>query len=87
MVTDHFGFARFILNIVILPGYPIFTRQYVKKESSGPVSRILFSGKPEFLSFIFAIYPPASDGPSSTAGIHDLATHRADSILHCCRTW
>jgi len=49
-------------------------------KSSKPVSRILFPGKPGFLSFIFAIYPSASGGQPSYADVHDLATRKAGSL-------
>ena len=52
---------------------PVATLGYVrgirKKEKGGAVSRFLFLN----LSFIFATYPPAGDGPSPFAGIFGLA--------------
>lgn len=60
------------------------TIRFSSKKNKGPsertalaivVSRILSTPK-GIPPFIYATYPPASDGPSSIAGIHGLATRK-----------
>ena len=51
----------------------------MEEKNGGAVSRFLFLN----LSFIFATYPPASDGPPSSAGIFGLAG--PDTVPAACR--
>lgn len=74
--------SEFSIPAFVFWGYELVFK-FMEIKNGGSVSRFLCRIFIRFLSFIYAVYPPASGGQPSSAGIHDLAGRRC--VLYPCR--